>query len=236
MTPKSRQFLPAGNSFPFPWLTSPCRLTHAPLPLSFFRITSSERARRTPSLLSRIPALVSELQVCSRRKDCSDAVPPAHPAIPSTAAIRAVFLEDSAISSKEQALANLLCTLQLTLLRKQNTPGHRAASLCPRSDFPRYINAKVFALTRTDPVPQNHPCFTRAGLEQDKKLILSAPEHVLVWGNALTSARFTPVSPVPCAACDGVSTGVRWMHTDIHPQLHNHSHSDGLDRLVIILT
>lgn len=46
MALKSRQFLSQNNSFPFPSLTSPCRLTHAPLPLSFFRITSSERTRR----------------------------------------------------------------------------------------------------------------------------------------------------------------------------------------------
>lgn len=227
MTPKSRQFPSPGKSFPFPWLTSPCRLTHAPLPLSFFRITSSERAQRTPSLLSRIPALVLELQVCSWRKDCSDAVPPAHPAIPSTEAICAVFLEDSAISSKEQAPTNLLFALQLTLIGKKNTLWHRAASLCSQLDFPRYINAKVFAPTCTDPVPQNHPCFTSVGLEQDKKLIFYIPEHVFICGNALTSARFIPGSPLLCAACNGVSTEVRWMHTNIHPHLHNHSYRDG---------
>lgn len=91
-----------------------------------------------PSPLCRIPALVLELQVCSRRKDCSNAVPPAHPALPTTPALHAVFLQDSVIFGKAQALTNLLFALQFTLIRKKNTLLHQAEFLFARDWGPMH--------------------------------------------------------------------------------------------------
>lgn len=82
------------------------------------------RAPGEPPSVCQMPALVSELQVCSRRKDCSNAAP----AIPTTPAPRAVLLQDSVVLSKAQAPTNLFFALQFPLIAKQNTLCTRQSS------------------------------------------------------------------------------------------------------------
>jgi len=82
-----------------------------------------------PSPLRRIPAPVLELQVCSRRKDRPDAVPPALPAPPTAPARRALLGQGSRMLSKAQAPANLPFTLQFL---QEKALLHRAQFLFAR--------------------------------------------------------------------------------------------------------
>lgn len=148
-----------------------------------------------PSPLCRTPARVLELQVCSRRKDCSNAVPPARPALPSTPTLRAVFLQDSVIFSKAQALTNLLLSaLRFTLMRKKNTLVHQAEFLFAIGGDARILYTlrtmqKCLHTHRHAQSFTNTPT-SRAVPEYDGKLIIYVHELTFIHRNTHTSARF----------------------------------------------